>query len=331
MKKLFALLIMVLFASQAMAQLNLKDSTVQVVAYWEKGDKYNYTLKTYDYKIKGDDTTWTSRTNSIFSIEVIDSTSTGYLLKYTSLDEMVTTTLKGTEDFSKKIEKLASNIPLILKTDEWGTFEGIANFEEYQKNLNQVIDLTFEEVERILDAQNKEKKISKKEQKELKNQTGTMMAKLKTLFTNENYVYKSIEPLTAILTFHGSEFDMRKEYTSESQIASPFEEGKYLNSQNSYGVYGNNPENSVTAFYLEQVYDNKQLSEATLAMLNKMLPENQKLTELPENQKLEMSILTLVNVHTNTGWPTYGYNEQLTTSPGMKKVKKWELEIILED
>ena len=137
----------------------------------------------------------------------------------------------------------------------------------------------------MLDAKNKENKIDKKTRKEMKDQTSSIVTKLKTLFTNENYVYKSIEPLTAILTFHGSEFDMRKEYTSESQTASPFEEGKYLNSHNSYGVYGNNAENSIT----------------------------------------------LVNVHTNTGWPTYGYNEQLTTSEGVKKVKKWEVEIILED
>ena len=37
MKKLVTLLVMALFASQAMAQINMKDSTVQVVAYWEKG------------------------------------------------------------------------------------------------------------------------------------------------------------------------------------------------------------------------------------------------------------------------------------------------------
>ena len=42
MKKLVTLLVMALFASQAMAQINMKDSTVQVVAYWEKGDKYTY-------------------------------------------------------------------------------------------------------------------------------------------------------------------------------------------------------------------------------------------------------------------------------------------------
>ena len=331
MKKLFTLLIMVLFASQAMAQLNFKDSTVQVVAYWEKGDKYNFSLKTYDYKITGNDTTWTSRTNSIFSIEVIDSTATGYLLKYTSLDEMGTSPLKAGEDFSKKMEKLASNIPLILKTDEWGTFEGIANFGEYKKNLNQVIDLSLEELQKMLDAKNKENKIDKKTRKELKDQTSAMVTKLKTLFTNENYVFKSIEPLIAILMFHGSEFEIRKEYTSESQTASPFEEGKYLKSQNTYGVYSYNPENSVTTFYIDRVYDEKQLSEATLAVLNKILPENQKLTELPDNQKLEMSLLTVVDVHTNTGWPTYGYNVQLTTSEGVKKIKKWEIEIILED
>ena len=38
------------------AQINLNDSTVQVVAYWSKGDSYDYLYDYYKYNIQGKDT-----------------------------------------------------------------------------------------------------------------------------------------------------------------------------------------------------------------------------------------------------------------------------------
>ena len=38
------------------AQINLNDSTAQVVAYWSKGDSYDYLYDYYKYNIQGKDT-----------------------------------------------------------------------------------------------------------------------------------------------------------------------------------------------------------------------------------------------------------------------------------
>ena len=44
------------------AQINLNDSTVQVVAYWSKGDSYDYLYDYYKYNIQGKDTISWERT-----------------------------------------------------------------------------------------------------------------------------------------------------------------------------------------------------------------------------------------------------------------------------
>lgn len=46
------------------AQINLNDSTVQVVAYWSKGDSYDYLYDYYKYNIQGKDTISWERTIS---------------------------------------------------------------------------------------------------------------------------------------------------------------------------------------------------------------------------------------------------------------------------
>ena len=55
------------------AQINLNDSTVQVVAYWSKGDSYDYLYDYYKYNIQGKDTISWERTISKINITVIDS------------------------------------------------------------------------------------------------------------------------------------------------------------------------------------------------------------------------------------------------------------------
>ena len=63
------------------AQINLNDSTVQVVAYWSKGDSYDYLYDYYKYNIQGKDTISWERTISKINITVIDSTENSYTLQ----------------------------------------------------------------------------------------------------------------------------------------------------------------------------------------------------------------------------------------------------------
>ena len=59
----------------ASAQM-MPDSTVQVIAYWEVGDKYNYQVEDSKYKVKnGTDTTDVERAAHLLTLEIVDATN----------------------------------------------------------------------------------------------------------------------------------------------------------------------------------------------------------------------------------------------------------------
>jgi hypothetical protein len=49
-------------------QINMADSTAQVITYWEKGEKQNYSVTTENIKIKGSDTT--SKEMTTYNVEI---------------------------------------------------------------------------------------------------------------------------------------------------------------------------------------------------------------------------------------------------------------------
>ena len=70
----------------AFAQM-LPDSTVQVVAYWELGDKQKYQVETAKYRIAQGDTTVVEKSAEIFEFEVVAADEEkGYRVKVTSLE-----------------------------------------------------------------------------------------------------------------------------------------------------------------------------------------------------------------------------------------------------
>ena len=52
---IFACIFILSFSAQA--QINLNDSTVKAIAYWEKGEKQSYAVVSESYKIINEDTT----------------------------------------------------------------------------------------------------------------------------------------------------------------------------------------------------------------------------------------------------------------------------------
>ncbi len=305
----------ILLCLPAFSQINLKDSTVQVVAYWEKGDKYNFSMSSNSYEVIGKDTTWSGKSRDIISCEIIDSTDTGYLIKCVSLDQSNHTQVKEMNDIWEKISKSVKNIPIILKTDIYGMFEGIANFEEYKETLFNNIELIRGETIKIFGTDKAAEK---------------MFNNISEIFKSDSYVYKTIEPFMSLLAFHGGKYGIDKEYTSETSVQSPFEAGKTLDAENIFGIYKFSPETSNTVFYNELVYNKEQLIGSMMAMMNKVLPPDQQITDTSQAGEIDFKIFTQVTVHTDTGWPLFGYNLQRISSPDKTKVKEWEMEIILE-
>ena len=88
MKRRFFLLSFLFISILTSAQVNLEDSKVSIVAYWDVGDEMVYEYRRQDMDIIGNDTLPSKEPTHIeqFSLEVIDSTTEGYTIKYTLLD-----------------------------------------------------------------------------------------------------------------------------------------------------------------------------------------------------------------------------------------------------
>lgn len=56
MNKLFTIIVTA-FATTAFGQINMEDSTAQVISYWNIGDKQSYSMSLQKIKLKGADTT----------------------------------------------------------------------------------------------------------------------------------------------------------------------------------------------------------------------------------------------------------------------------------
>jgi len=147
-----SLLIILLFITTftAAAQIDMTDSTAQVISYWEKEDKEIYSV-TYDkIKLNGDDTT--SRVSTTYDVEitVINATDTSYTIQwdYKNFD------FSNVDATDKKLLSLSKDMKVIYATDEFGSFVEVVNWKEIRNYMMKGIDILKDDI-RVHDAQEK--------------------------------------------------------------------------------------------------------------------------------------------------------------------------------
>ena len=82
MKKAFTIFFVLILAINLQAQINMNDSTAQVVAYWNLHEKQVYQVTHEKYKIKGTDTTYTDYWKYIVDITIKDSAANSYTIDW---------------------------------------------------------------------------------------------------------------------------------------------------------------------------------------------------------------------------------------------------------
>src|SRR5690349_4032043 len=114
MNKILTLSIVVMFSLCAAGQINMEDSTVQAIGYWDKNEKQSYSVNTDKYKLKGEDTT--SKENMKYDVEItiLDSTAQSYTIEWFYKNFLMDTN----SELVKKIMSVAEDMKVIIKTDE---------------------------------------------------------------------------------------------------------------------------------------------------------------------------------------------------------------------
>lgn len=203
------LLIIILFAGivPAFAQM-LPDSTVQVVAYWELGDKQHYRMDKVKYKVEQGDTTVVEKSAEILEFEVIAADEeTGYRVKMTTMESQHSDPTE--EAFEEKwLERFGADVQY-FETGPNGDFLRVLPIEGLEEQLEALTDAILDE----LAGKNPDMDRSQ------------FVPLIRSMLTPEAVMETVEGEIAPLFMYHGSRFDLGTEYEIEDEIPSIIGDG----------------------------------------------------------------------------------------------------------
>ncbi len=141
MKQLYSLFffLFVFCSSPVLAQ---QDSTVSFVAYWHKGETQQYKIIKKKLEHRNGKETKNEVSSYLTSFTVLDSTAKSYLIEWKYENELFNSAPELKHQFKSLGEKYRY-LTVKYKTDEMGAYQGIENWKEVSKMMNDVFDLTI--------------------------------------------------------------------------------------------------------------------------------------------------------------------------------------------
>ena len=205
MKRLTSFIIAVLAAAAAYAQAP-QDSTVNIIARWNAGEKYAYEYSQKEIKIVNGDTTEVSYTNAIHIYEILEETETSYKVSVSYKDEYSSDPVNNL--LSDLLTERYGDPKVIFTTNQYGTLQSIDNIQELSDQIVSIID----DMVNILINVNEETPME---------QVDMLKEQMKTMFSNHDTIMQIFaEDIGRVLYFHGCGMKLDQEYTGQIQVPS---------------------------------------------------------------------------------------------------------------
>ncbi len=206
MKKIFLLLNTLIYMLPVVGQINLQDSTVQVIGYWNKAEKQNYKITETSYNVKnGTDTIQRQFYSYNVDVEIIDSTEHSYTIKWLYKNFEIKETWNPVME---KLISMGNNLAVIFKTDEYGIFQEVVNWEEGR------------------DFMKKSGEMMKSEYKNIPN-FDKFIDQIVAMYSSKEALENSgIEEIQQFYTFHGAKYKLGEELNLDVKIPNNFFNGE---------------------------------------------------------------------------------------------------------
>lgn len=124
-KALFLISFLCLFPALK-AQINMEDSTVQVIGYWDKNEKQSYLIQEKKATVVNEDTTSSQEFSYKVDVQIVDSTAESYTIEWKYFDYKY---ISSPQEL-KTILTAYQPTKVLLKTDEMGVLAEIINSAE---------------------------------------------------------------------------------------------------------------------------------------------------------------------------------------------------------
>jgi len=291
MKLLLIFGTILLLSSPLFGQISMKDSTVQVIGYWAKQETQSYDVSYEKFKIKNNDTISRELMKYEVDIKIIDSTENSYTIEWFYKNYSIDTE----NELVRKLTSIANDISVKIKTDEFGAFIEIVNWEDVRDYLSKVTESLKDELRAVPNY----KKI---------------IADVMSMYaTKESIEANAIKDAIQFYHFHGVKYTLGDELEGELETANN---------------YGGKPFETVVRFSLDEineidgnsiirsnyVINSKQLTDATYTYLKNTGTFGDKFPPRNEFPSLTNETNTASRIHGESGWIIYSIETKEITA-----------------
>jgi len=293
-----------LISSTLFGQISVQDSTVQVIGYWSKQETQSYDISYEKYKIKSKDTISRELMKYEVDIKIIDSTENSYTIEWFYKNYSIDTD----NELVRKLTSIANDISVKIKTDEFGAFIEIVNWEEIRDYLTKVTETLKDELK---DVPNHEKIIANV---------------MKVYSTKESIEANAIKDALQFYQFHGVKYTLGEELggkleTTNNYGGNPFETDVRYSLDEINEIDGNSILRST------QAINSEQLTDATYNYLEKLGTFGDKFPPRNEFPSLTNVTYTASRIHGESGWIIYSIETKEITAEETTNVEERIIEI----
>lgn len=299
MKKILTFAFLITAVSHLFGQMNFQDSSVQVITYWDMGEKYTYAVEDKTLKFSETDTTENETITYEIDVSVVDSTEKSYTVRWIYRDFHTT----NTDPIVQKITSLTDSIVVDIVIDEMGAIEGVKNWEEVAVFMEDAI-------------------------KEVKKELGDV-PQLNSIFDQMGAMYSTklgventaIKDAHQMHNFHGGMFALNDTVTGNIKTPNLYYPEQPFDTEVSVIVEKMDAENNEYVIRSFQEVDAAQLTETTYKYVSGMMEKmGQKVMPREEFMDISNIVETVSRIH-NTGWVLESIEWKEVVAEGVTQLK----------
>lgn len=304
MKKLLVFGIIILISSNLFSQISIKDSTVQVIGYWSKYDKQSYDVTYEKYKLKNKDTISRELMKYEVDVKIIDSTANSYSIEWFYKNYSINTE----NELVRKLTSIADDISVKIKTDEYGAFLEVINWEEVRDYLEKVTEKL------------------KVELKDVPNYKEIIANVMSIYSTKESVEANAIKDALQFYKFHGVKYKLGEELTGKLETSNNYG-GKPFETNVQYSLDEINETDGNSILRSNEIINSEELTDATYNYLKKSGTFGDKFPARNKFPSLTNETNTASRIHGETGWIIYSIETKTITAEETTKIEERIMEI----
>lgn len=304
MKRLQIFGLFILLSVKIFGQINMTDSTAQVIGYWDKNEKQSYIVTQEKYKIKDSDTTSRDFYKYAVDITIVDSTANSYIIDWFYNDYEI----QSENSLIQKLASITNDMNVRIRTNELGVFQEVVNWKDVRDYIL------------------KGTKLLKKETKDIPNMDDFIKQLEGMYSTKESIELGAVKEMQQFYTFHGAKYEYGNEYNADMKVASLYG-GEPFDTKMTVWLDELNPDDNNFIIRMNQTVNTEQLTNATFDYLVKMAETLKvpapKREDIPE---VSNDTYTASRIH-GSGWIIYSIETKETKAEDQTNIEERVIEI----